>query len=443
MTTTEETAGRGPHAPPAVQAVPAGLAVLAAAAGVIHLASAGEHADVTWAHGTFFGVVGWAQLALAAALVLRPGRRVLAAGAGLSLVVAAVWAVSRVTGVPFGPGAGEPEPVGLADALATGFEVVLAAVALAALRRPAVAARPVPAGPARPALALGGLAVAVVSTVALTPAFATDHPHGGEAHDDGHGAHDMAGMTAAEHAAMEAEGGAGHAGAPIQADGTSPCEQAGVANEGNSGGHGHRGPTAYEPLEPATRTEFAAQVEAANAVVAAHPTVADAEAAGYRQVSPYVPCIAAHYIRTDLIMGDGFDVDNPEVILYDGTEPDAQVVGLSYIVRDESEPEGFPGPNDPWHVHERICMGEGGVLGIETATEEGCAARGGRMIEVGNVWMTHMWNVPGWESRWGLFSSEHPDLGGRMGDIDAPPDPDVDDSYFDVEQSPSGESASG
>ena len=33
--------------------------------------------------------------------------------------------------------------------------------------------------------------------------------------------------------------------------------------------------------------------------------------------------------------------------------------------------------------------------------------------------MSHMWPVPGWESRWGLFSSEHPDLGGRIGDIDA------------------------
>ena len=50
-------------------------------------------------------------------------------------------------------------------------------------------------------------------------------------------------------------------------------------------------------------------------MVAALPTVADAEAAGYRKVSPYVPCIAAHYIRTDLLMGDGFDAEHPEVLL--------------------------------------------------------------------------------------------------------------------------------
>ena len=435
MTTTEGTAGRWLHWL---------LAVLAAAAGVIHLASAGEHFDVTWAHGAFFAAVGWAQLALAAALALRPARPVLAAGAGLSLLVAAVWLVSRVAGVPFGPGAGDPEPVGLADALATGFEVALAVLALAVLSRPAVAARPVSSGLGRPALAIGGLAIVVASTVSLTPGFATEHAHGADdGQGDGHGAHDMAGMTPAEHAAMEGEGGAaGHAGPAIQADGTSPCEQAGVANEGNSGGHGHRGPTPYEVLDPETRSDFSAQVEVANAVVAAYPTVADAEAAGYRQVSPYVPCIAAHYIRSELLRDGGFDAEQPEVILYDGTDPDSQVVGLSYLVMAEEEPGGFAGPNDVWHVHERICMGEGGVLGIETATEEGCAARGGRMIDVGNVWMTHMWNVAGWESRWGLFSSEHPDLGGRIGDITAPPDPDVDDSFFDVEPAPE-EAASG
>ena len=32
-----------------------------------------------------------------------------------------------------------------------------------------------------------------------------------------------------------------------------------------------------------------------------------------------------------------------------------------------------------------------------------------------------MWNVAGWDSRWGLFSSEHPDLGGSIGDINAAP----------------------
>ena len=62
------------------------------------------------------------------------------------------------------------------------------------------------------------------------------------------------------------------------------------------------------------------------------------------------------------------------------------------------------------------------MLGDETTTEEECAARGGKLTKLGNLWMTHMWNVPGWESRWGLFSSEHPDLGGTIGNLNATPD---------------------
>jgi hypothetical protein len=27
--------------------------------------------------------------------------------------------------------------------------------------------------------------------------------------------------------------------------------------------------------------------------------------------------------------------------------------------------------------------------------------------------MMHAWVVPGWESGWGIFSSEHPELGGK------------------------------
>lgn len=400
------------------------LAALSTGAGVIHLAVAGDHFDVSWTHGTFFAAVGWLQLVWAVALVLHPERRLVLAGVGLSLGVVAVWAVSRLWGVPIGPGSGEAEPVGLADALATGFEAAIVVGGLAVVARPALAHRSLRPQWARPGLALTGVAVAVVSTLALTPAFASGHGH--DETEAAAGSHDGHGGDDGDHHAA-ADGG--HGGTVIAADGTSECERAGVSNEGNSG-HGHRGPVPVEPLDSDTRRELAAQAAEANEVVARLPTVADAEAAGYRQVSPYVPCIAAHYVKTEALTGNGFDPSEPEVVLYNGTDPDSEVVGLSYLVYADEEPEGFAGPNDPWHNHEQLCIGSDGVIGIETATEEGCRARGGRMREVGNIWMTHMWNVPGWESWWGLFSSEHPDLGGQMGDIDAPPDPEADDTWF-------------
>jgi hypothetical protein len=396
------------------------LGVIAAASGVIHVAVAGEHFDVSWWHGGFFAVVGWLQIAWAVAVVLRPSRLVVGTGAALSVGVLTVWAVSRIWGVPVGPGSGDPEPVALADALASAFGAAIVVGATAVLLRPAAAERVVPTRLARPGLAVGAaaVAIAVASTVALTPAFASDGHHGEAAGGEAHG-HDGGHVG-------------GHATA-IRADGTSPCEQAGVSNEGNAGGsgHGHRGPVQAEPIDAATRRQLADQIERANAAVARLATVADAEAAGYRRVSPYVPCIAAHYVKSSALMDNGFDPDEPEIALYAGTDPDSPAVGLSYLVYADEEPDGFAGPNDPWHNHERICIGRDGVLGIETATEEGCQARGGRMREIGNIWMNHMWNAPGWESTWGLFSSEHPDLGGRIGDIDAPPDPEADDSFFD------------
>ena len=51
-----------------------------------------------------------------------------------------------------------------------------------------------------------------------------------------------------------------------------------------------------------------------------------------------LPDIAAHYIKYDLIDGT-FEVDEPEMILYDGNGPDARVVGLSYYIWHEGDAE--------------------------------------------------------------------------------------------------------
>lgn len=413
MTTSDGTVGRYLHWL---------LVALSLGAGVIHFAVSGEHFDLGWRHGTFFAVTAWFQLSWAVAIMVRPNRRVLAVGVAANLAVIATWAMSRIWGVPVGPGAWEPEPVALADALATGLEAGIVVISLAVLLRPALAQQSVRPSVGLAGIGVSGLAVAVVSTMALAPAFASDH-HGGDgtaAHDDageidaGHG-HGTAG-TATGEAGEQVEG---HTNAVISADGSSACEQAGVSNEGNSG-HGHRGPVPYEPLDAETRATFASQVEQSNTVVAKYPTVSAAEAGGWRRITPYVPCIAAHYINGGLLDGT-FDPAAPEILLFDGTDPDSQIVGLSYLVFTDPEtpPPGFAGDNDPWHVHRQLCIGAGGVVGDENATKEECEQRGGRVVPLKNLWMMHMWNVAGWDSRWGLFSSEHPDLGGAVGDINA------------------------
>jgi hypothetical protein len=393
------------------------LAALSLGAGVIHFSVSGDHYEMSWLHGSFFAAAAWLQLAWAVGVILRPTRHLLTVGVLLNAGIIGVWAMSRIWGVPIEPDAWTPEPVALADALSSGFEAGIVVLSLAVLVRPALAAQRLRPSFAAPSFGLGVLGVAIVSSMAVAPAFASDHhAGGGEAKGHGHGA-----PTVKDAKAQAAGHAGGHTDAVIQADGTSACEQAGVANQGNSG-HGHRGPVPFTPMDAPTREALAAQVGTSNAFVAAHPTVTEIEAAGYRRITPYVPCIAAHYIKGGELT-NGFDPGKPEIVLTDGTEPHNKIVGLSYLqfAGKDKPPEGFAGANDPWHVHEKLCLGGGGVLGDESTTEEECAARGGRLQNLGNLWMNHMWNVPGWESRWGLFSSEHPDLGGMIGNLNATP----------------------
>ncbi len=399
------------------------LAALSVGAGFIHFAVSGGHYDVSWMHGTFFAVVAWVQIAWAVGVILRPTRRLLTAGVLLNAGIIGVWAVSRIWGVPVGPDAWTPEAVTLADSLSSGFEAGIVVLSLAVLVRPALAQQSI-----RPSFAIGGLgvtglAVAVVSTISLTPSFASDHHGGSEAAGHTHGAAADSGGAAAGHSH-----GAIVSNAPT---GNTPCEQSGPpASAGqisSAGGHGHRGPVQWQNIsDRATRDQLGQQLDTAHQVTLTYPTVADAEAAGYHMVTTYVPCIGAHYIKVSNMIG-GFDPAKPSMLLYDGTNPDSKIVGLSYsILGDPNKPpEGFAGPNDPWHKHDSnggLCMKGGVVVGAESTSEAECAARGGKKTALHNLWMMHAWSADAWQSSWGTFSAENPDLGGKLGDINATPD---------------------
>jgi hypothetical protein len=172
-----------------------------------------------------------------------------------------------------------------------------------------------------------------------------------------------------------------------------------------------------EPLGEAERRELAEQMAAARTVVERYPTVAEAEAAGYHKSTPYVPCIGAHYTNTSLI--PGFDPAAPSELLYDGTTPDAKIVGLSYLVLEPGgAPEGFAGSNDHWHQHNAnggLCLQGALVVAGEDSTPEECAALGGQKTILEDIWMAHAWVVPGFECSWGVFAGECPELGGTIG----------------------------
>jgi hypothetical protein len=197
-------------------------------------------------------------------------------------------------------------------------------------------------------------------------------------------------------------------------NGSSPCEVSGppVSNGQAAGGHGHRGPSLQSAIDdPATRALLGQQLVTARAAAMRYPTVATAEAAGYRKVTDYLACIGAHYIKASLVDAK-FDPAQPEMLLYDSTQPDGRIVGLSYYVLSGSTaPAGFAGPNDTWHQHIGLCVKYGVVIGPERWSEARCERAGGHKADGSSAWMVHAWVVPGWESAWGTFSGEHPELG--------------------------------
>jgi hypothetical protein len=233
---------------------------------------------------------------------------------------------------------------------------------------------------------------------------------------------------------------------PGTATGNSPCEKAAPTASspgqvgGGSGGsdtgatkadvlaseHGERGMIAQQPLTEADRGALEGQIETARQVAIKYPTVKEAEAAGYRKSTPFVPCIGAHY--TNYALASSFNPAAPSELLYDGTEESSKIVGLSYLVwHHNGPPPGFAGTNDHWHQHNAnggLCLKGAVVVGDESTTNEQCAARGGRKALLIDIWMLHAWIVPGFECSWGTFGGECPELGGYLcGSAWSPPTP--------------------
>ncbi|HZB71777.1 MAG TPA: hypothetical protein VE395_06555, partial [Acidimicrobiales bacterium] len=117
------------------------LAALLAGAAGTHFAMAPAHAGEWLAEGLAFAATGWAQVVLALAIVVRPTRRVLGLGILVNLLVLVAYLVSRTTGLPVGPEAGESVGFAFIDVLTAGLELAFVTGAAVALARPVGATR--------------------------------------------------------------------------------------------------------------------------------------------------------------------------------------------------------------------------------------------------------------------------------------------------------------
>lgn len=111
--------------------IAAGSSVIA---GLLHYAAVPEHRAQWWAAAVFFTALAALQI-IWAALVWCDGRRsVLCAGALVNAGAVALWVVSRSSGLPFGPEAGDPESIGVLDVASTLAELVTLVAVLLVLR---------------------------------------------------------------------------------------------------------------------------------------------------------------------------------------------------------------------------------------------------------------------------------------------------------------------
>ena len=98
-------------------------AIASLGAAVIHFAVVPTHWQEWMPSGLFFVSIALFQLIWARVVLARPTTAVLAAGIAANVGAAALWALSRTAGAPFGPHAGEPELVQAAGLCALLLEV--------------------------------------------------------------------------------------------------------------------------------------------------------------------------------------------------------------------------------------------------------------------------------------------------------------------------------
>jgi hypothetical protein len=101
------------------------VASAAAGAAAIHYAVVAEHFDEWWGFGLFFVSSAVAQLVWAMVVVASPSRPVIWFGVVGNAAIVVLWIVTRTFGTLVGPEPTTPEPIGVADSVATAFEVAI------------------------------------------------------------------------------------------------------------------------------------------------------------------------------------------------------------------------------------------------------------------------------------------------------------------------------
>ncbi len=167
-----------------------------------------------------------------------------------------------------------------------------------------------------------------------------------------------------------------------------------IAGEGAEGAaqfgghsHGQLGPTTDQEAR-----ETVAMLAAARRATARFRDIRVAKAAGYRQVTQFIPTLGLHMVNLKLMYGGRFDPVHPPILLYQPTPAGGlELVGVAYSMpqRGPSPPAGFPGGDDLWHYHTNLCFLPGGDV---TVAPSGSACRASHgVFQAKTAWLLHAW----------------------------------------------------
>ena len=127
----------------------------------LHVAVIPEHLTKWGTAALLLLLLAAAEVAVAALLLQRQWRVLLVAAVLVALVPLVLWLYGRTAGLPFGPGAGSAESIGVPGAIAAILELVTLLAALLLLRREGSLRR-------RPGASAHARALMVLAVVAVT-----------------------------------------------------------------------------------------------------------------------------------------------------------------------------------------------------------------------------------------------------------------------------------
>jgi hypothetical protein len=147
-----------------------------------------------------------------------------------------------------------------------------------------------------------------------------------------------------------------------------------------------------------------AQLHAARVAATRLMRLAHLESAGYYLGSYFVPGVGVHYIDWRRLDAP-FDPAHPAMLLVDGTPGHRlRLAGFSYWLRSPTPPTGFDGDSDVWHQHRGMCFVDGMLERDGVASAGDCD---GTWVNGQDLWMLHVWIVPGYPNDAGVFAEQN------------------------------------